>query len=60
MVVFLKYYLANGFDARQYYESIIFSARETGVSLKWKRLNELFAARFSSVTKQIEVSNRLE
>lgn len=39
---------------------MIMKVRESGTCLRWKQLEEAFSRRYASVTKQTEISSRLE
>lgn len=55
-----RYSLAHDADACEYYDSIISTAKKCDMQNMWKQLCELFASRFSSVTKKTEISACLE
>lgn len=59
-VILFMYLWAHDWDACQCYESLISTAKQNRAPLKWKQLVEVFAARFSLITKQTEILNRLE
>lgn len=60
MVKFFMYLLVEYSDARQYDDSIVAAAKETGALSRWKQLNQPFVACFSLMTKPIEIYNCLE
>lgn len=57
--LFFRYSLADGLDVMNYYESLVVSLRETGVTLRWNKICDPFASQFTSIIKQTEISNRL-
>lgn len=59
-VVFFRYFLVHNSDVPHYYDGIINAAKETSTPMRWSYLCELFAARYSSFSKQTAISNRLE
>lgn len=59
-VLFHGYSLANESDTRQNYDGIKASKKEASTPMKWRSLFNLFAACFACVTKQTELSNRLD
>lgn len=44
--------LADDSDARQYYDALVTNARDSGVVLRWKSLDDSFATSFVSLTKK--------
>lgn len=49
---FFRYSLADGLDARHYYDSLVVSARETGMALRWETICNSIASRFVSIKRR--------
>lgn len=57
---FFRFVLASDSKARQHYDSMVAKAKEVGALRRWKSLVKLFASRYASVTKQAQISSRLD
>lgn len=59
-LLFFRYSLADGSDAKNYYDSLVASANETAMTLRWKTICNVFASRSAPITKRTVISNRLD